>query len=288
MKKKENVTKRKKKILHQTKRLREKRKYSPTIPVLKKLKKGFSLYGAKNENGDKILEYTKKQEKTNNDSCLLSNISWFGVYEVAKRYKTKENNIYKWDIFVPTNLIVIDENNEGFFEKMFEETTISLIPTILLEDDLLKKINVFHPYLQMSNNERAYFEFKFAFGYLTLKEQYEFLVFLKYLIANDLIQMNTRENKSILTKLNTKILYYDTNVFFEKKPKFNRLSFYYFDKYAISNLCKVLPRKYNISGIYQPNNTSFWFPDFIVYKMNIEEYILFNPHHNLVYDKKIE
>ena len=46
-------------------------------------------------------------------------------------------------------------------------------------------------------------------------------------------------------------------------------------------------KTYKISGVYQKNDTSFWFPDLIVYKMNIQEYILFNPHHNLVYEKNI-
>ena len=56
------------------------------------------------------------------------------------------------------------------------------------------------------------------------------------------------------------------------------------------NLCKIVYNKkdYKIDGVYQKNDTSFWFPNLIVYKMDIEEYILFNPHHNLIYDKLIE
>ena len=56
------------------------------------------------------------------------------------------------------------------------------------------------------------------------------------------------------------------------------------DKYAIMNLCKIVPKE--ISGVFQPNINSFWFPNFIIYKMNIEETILFNPHHNLIYEKE--
>jgi hypothetical protein len=55
------------------------------------------------------------------------------------------------------------------------------------------------------------------------------------------------------------------------------------------NLCKIVNNKtYNISGVYQKNNKSFWYPDLIVYKMDIQEYILFDPQDNLVYDKLIE
>jgi len=55
----------------------------------------------------------------------------------------------------------------------------------------------------------------------------------------------------------------------------NRLSFYEFDKHTIMNLCKIIHEKnMNISGVYQKNDTSFWFPDFIVYKMDIHVKIM--------------
>ena len=64
-------------------------------------------------------------------------------------------------------------------------------------------------------------------------------------------------------------------------------SAYLFDKYAVSNLCRCLPKKYNVAGIYHPNIDSFWFPNLIVYKMNIEEFILFNPGKTLFYVKEV-
>lgn len=55
------------------------------------------------------------------------------------------------------------------------------------------------------------------------------------------------------------------------------------------NLCKIVNNKhYNISGVYQENTSSFWFPTMISNIKNLEEYILFNPHKHLVYDKLIE
>ena len=83
-------------------------------------------------------------------------------------------------------------------------------------------------------------------------------------------------------------MYYNTNVFFKRKEKYNRLSIYQFVKYCMMNLCRLVSDQYNISGVYQKNDTSFWFPDFIIYRMNIKEYILFNPHHNLKYEKVVE
>ena len=82
------------------------------------------------------------------------------------------------------------------------------------------------------------------------------------------------------------ILFFSNILFSKKKNVYCNL----FDKYAIMNLCKLVYNKkeYKISGVYQKNDTSFWFPNLIVYKMNIQEYILFNPHHNLIYEKIIE
>jgi len=253
------------------------------------LKVGFPLFGAKSISGDKLLEYTKEQEMKTHDSCLLLNSSWFGDYAVAKSYKTSSNKIYRWKIKVKTNLVITNEKNEKFFDSLFTNTTAKLVPTIIFTKEQMEKIKYTHPYLQMSDNEKAFFEFKFAFGYITLQEQYEFLKLIEYLLSNKIIVMETRDKSSILTKLRQKILYYNTNVFFKRKPKYNRLSFYYFDKYAVMNLCKSLnAKKINISGIYQKNDTSFWFPNFVLYKMNIKEYILFNPQNNLVYDKEVE
>ena len=66
----------------------------------------------------------------------------------------------------------------------------------------------------MSLNEKALFEFKFCFGYINLKEQYNFLKLLKYLIKNNFIKLFTRNNKSILRKINLKMNYYILSYFF--------------------------------------------------------------------------
>ena len=141
----------------------------------------------------------------------------------------------------------------------------------------------------MTQNEKALYEFKFCFGFITVEEQYKFMNLIKYLIENKFIDIQMREGGSILKKIKIKTGYYNVASLLGKKDKFNRLSFYDFDKHAIMNLCKLVNnRSYNISGVYQKNDTSFWFPDFIVYKMDIQEYILFDPQDNLVYDALIE
>jgi hypothetical protein len=147
----------------------------------------------------------------------------------------------------------------------------------------------YHPYIDMSSKEKALFEFKFAFGYISIQKQYEFMKFVKYLIQNKWIDIKRRDGKSIINKLSLKILYYETIFGGNREKRMNRLSFYDFDKHAIMNFCKICNYLENgIKGVYQKNTKSFWFPDLIVYKMNLQEYILFNPQDELVFDKLIE
>ena len=244
----------------------------------------------KKHEGDKLLEYKMNAEKKSKDHCLLDNSSWFGDLDVAKSYKTSDTQIYKWKIKTPTYLLNINKENEAFIDDLFNNSKIKLTPTINLTTVQIKKIDYEHKYINMNPNEKALYEFKFAFGYITVKEQYEFLKLVSYLIKNDFIKLDTRDGKSILKKLDFKINYYKLSHLLLKKEKYNRLSFYLFDKYAIMNFCKLVYNKknYKISGVYQKNDTSFWFPNLVVYKMNIQEYILFNPHHNLLYEKLIE
>lgn len=184
-----------------------------------------------------------------------------------------------------TNLLITNKKNEQYFEMIFKNTNKILTPTIVLTKEQINTIHYDHPYIHMSPNEKAYYEFCFAFGYITLEEQFHFLELVKYLIQEKYIDMVTREGNSVVKKLNVKLNYYRLNIF-KKKEKYNRLSFYFFDKYALMNLCKIVSKE--ISGVYQPNTKSFWFPDFIIYRMNIEETILFNPHHNLIYEKEVD
>jgi hypothetical protein len=264
-------------------------------PSLRVLKIGYPLYASKKSYGDKILEYTKEEEEKYNDSCLFGNMSWFGDLEQAKSYKTKEQNIYKWKIKKPTNLLIMNKHNENFFQYYFNNTKLTLETLIKLNDTQIikakklveeKKINC--SYLNLSQNEKAFFEFKFAYGYISVEEQYEFMKLIKLLITNKFIDIKMREGTSIIKKINKKINYYYFLHKTNAKKMYNRLSIYLFDKYALNNLCKIIPSHYKISGVLQENTKSFWFPDLVVYKMNIKEYVLYNPHHNLIYDKIVE
>jgi len=277
------------------KKIKNKKNKNKTIknktikPSLKILNIGFPLYASKIYEGSTILEYNKKEEMKYHDKCLMQNSSWFGDLEIAKSYKTKENHIYRWNTKKETKLLNINDLNENFVNNLFKKSKIKLKPTINLTKDQLNKINYNHPYLNMKTNDKALYEFNFCFGLISVEEQYEFMKLVEYLIKNKFIEIKKRDGGSILTKLKLKINYYKVASAFGKKEKLNRLSFYSFDKHAIMNLCKLLHNSSpHISGVYQKNDTSFWFPDLIIYKMNIQEYILFNPQDNLVFDTLIE
>ena len=264
-------------------------------PSIKVLKKSYPLYASKKSYGDKILEHTKEEQLKYNDSCLFGNMSWFGDLEQAKSYKTKDEYIFKWKIKKPTNLLIMNKHNEAFFEYYFSNNREILKTAIDLNNEeiikakkILENENINCSYLDFNINQRALFEFKFAYGYITVEEQYQFMKLIKFLIQHKFLDIKMREGTSIIKKLTQKIDYYYFLGKTNSQKKYNRLSIYSFDKYALNNLCKIIPSHFNISGVLQENTKSFWFPDLIVYKMNIKEYVLYNPHENLIYDKIIE
>ena len=280
---KKTRTNRKKSIKNKT------RKVTGDIQV-KVLKPNFPIYASKKDYGATILEHTKEEEEKYKDSCLFGNMSWFGDFQQAKSYKQEGQQIYKWKINTNTRLLIPNKTNETFIKNLFQTTNLKLETAVTItpekEEMAKKKLvneNIRCPYLYMSQNERAFFEFGFAYGYISAEEQYQFMKLIAFLIENKFLNIETREGSSILTKLKEKIRYYYFTNKFGKKQKYNRLSVYSFDKYALNNLCKIMPAKYRIDGVFQPNTRSFWFPDLVVYKMNIKEYVLYNPHHNLDY-----
>ena len=283
-------TNKKNHIKNKTRKNNNTRKNNKTIkPSLKILRKNDFLYASKKYSGDELLTYTKNNELKSHEYCDLENINWFGSYEVAKSYQTKETKLNQFKIKNIVKLLRINKENENFFRSLFLRSNLVLEPSIQISNEKIKKANYSHPYLHMDNKEKAYYEFCFAFGYLTLQEQYEFMVLLKNLIEEKIIHIEMRDGKSIVNKLSLKINYYRLTHIVSKHTKYNRLSFYDLDKHALLNLCKLLKaRNLTIQGIFQKNTTSFWFPDFVVYKMNIEETILFNPHRDLLFLKVIE
>jgi hypothetical protein len=250
-------------------------------PDVKILQKGDSLYGAKDKSlGLKILDYTRSQEIKKHRHCVYENISWFAGLEQAKHYKGKNDEIFDWVIKKQLKLIKITEKNNTFFKNLFLKTKKNISPFIKISKENNSKIDYDHPFLKMNNKEQALYEFEFIFGYISLKEQYEFLLLIKHLIKNNYINILSRHNTSLLPKIDKKINFYKLYPF-GKKNNLNRISIYDINKQAVLNLCGMLYDKYGIDGVYQPNTNSYWYPDLIVYHMNIEEFILFSPHTEL-------
>jgi len=254
------------------------------MPDIKYLKNGEFLYGAKNkELGLKILDYTKSQELKQKNHCVYENISWFANLKQAQHYKGKNDEIFKWVVKKKLKLVSITERNRAFFKKLFLSTKKNITPFINIEDKYLPQIKVEHPFLKMNANEKALYEFEFIFGYISLKEQFEFLLLIKYLIENKFFVLLSRHNTSLLPKINKKIYFYKLYPF-GNKSNLNRISLYELNKHALLNLCVIIYNKYKIDGLYQPNTNSYWYPDLVVYHMNIEEFVLFSPHTELKLD----
>lgn len=266
-------------------------------PETKTIPPNKSLYASKTFKGDKILEHAEKQEEKTHDHCLKDNITWLSNFTVAKIYKNESNHLYKWKVNKPTELVKTTPKNEAFFEQVFRNATHQLKPFLKSSS----KENKEHKYFKMTPNEKALYEFKFVFGYLTLEEQYEFLSLLNEVHKN---VQNKNENIN-QTALLAAITYYRIQNLSSKilksnnstpKQKYNRISFYELDKHVVNNLCKALqtthqkhPNLQKIEGIYQSYKLkSFWYPSFLKYSKNLEEYILFNPQHELSYVGEIE
>ena len=193
-------------------------------------------------------------------------------------------------------MLKTNEKNQTFFEKLFIRENMNLETAIKIDTkdvnkirQLAEKEDIKYDYITLSQNEKALYEFKFAYGYISLKDQYEFMKLIRFLIKNKFVDIKTREGKSITTKLTQKIDYYYLLSGLTSKEKYHRLSFYDFDRNTMTNLCKLLPAEYEISGVFQANTKSFWYPNVIFNKIrDIKEYVLFNPHHNLVYEKIVK
>ena len=235
-----------------------------------KLDKNSKLYAAKTHTASDISTYHKKNVKESNDSCDIRNITWFGSLEVANSYQTKTFLVRQWKTIRSIDLIDINIENEGFFVDAFLKTKKKLEPITSLTLD--KK----HPYLNMTNNERCLYEFKFAFGYMSIKEQYEFIALFSYLVDHKHIRMTSRQ-KDLIPSYQLKMMYYHISIS-NKNKKYQRFSVYHIDKIVMRNLCKVISYRYD--GLYQKNALNFWNPNFLIlerFRKNIEEYILFRP-----------
>jgi len=254
----------------------------------------FKLYASKSYDGQAILDHAHELQQKYHNTCITENLTWLGSYNVAKKYKTSDTNIYEWAVKTPTRLLIINKINKTHLNKLFLTTRKTLTTLLGLstinKDKLMKSADnegFTHPYFTMSNNEQAWHEFAFAYGYLSLTEQYHFLQLIKFLLSNKFVSINMRNGDSIMTKINRDMYYYRSVIMlpYKHKETYNRISFYQFDKSVLTNLCSLLP--HTISGVYQPNENSFWFPDLMIYQMNIEEYVLFNPYRNLKYIKEM-
>jgi hypothetical protein len=239
------------------------------------ISKNKPLYASKSYSSTEILKYNKKNVEESKDRCDGRNISWFGDYKVAQSYETKNDHVRQWETLRKIKLISIDKDNENLFNDRFLETKKQLEP---LTDVILPKPVYIHPYINtMNTNERCLYEFKFAFGYITVNEQYEFIKLFDFLLEKNYLSLLSRKN-DIIPSFKLKMYYYGINFEDKEKLKYQRFSLYHIDKCVLRNVCKLISTRYD--GVYQPNQKNFWNPNLLVFetfRKNIEEYILFRP-----------
>ena len=199
-------------------------------------------------------------------------------------YQHPETTIYKWKTKRRTKLMVIEKKNKKFFENLFLHNPSSRIsPFIQINQEDIKNIEMQHPYLNMTNHGKAWYEFQILYGFTSLDEQYYFLKWITHLLKKNIVKLPFRSR--IFDIYLKKKYFVLMNYLEEETNKINRLGIYSLEKSALMNLCMLIQNHKtlsNIDGVYIPKQKSFWIVYSGIYNL-IEEVVLFNPHKNLEY-----
>ena len=258
-------------------------------PVLCVLSKGFPLYASKHRDiGSLILDYTRDNQNRTGEMCLLDNLTWFADLKQAVQYVGNKTRIFKWKAKHPIKLLSVSPKNKKYFERLFRQTprakfyTLNVIPSKIPEEHLS------HPYFSMKSNEQALFLFQFAFGYLKIDEQAEFIELIHDLINAEAVDLRGRKGGSIMPNVTTLRKYYQTGEDKYRNYPLNRVSFYEVDRMAVLNLCMVA-RNPVFDGIFVPQQKSFWFSNTEKERpMDLLEYAFFRPHEKLTFEGELE
>lgn len=246
--------------------------------------RNMPIYASKKYSASEIISYNNNNFKETRDKCDYRNISWFGDYNVAKEYGDGDV-IRQWETKRKIVMLGISKDRLPYFVMKFLKSK-KLIP---ITDLILSKKIYDHPYInEMNTTERSLYEFKIAFGYVTIKEQYEFMKLFDFLLTQKYITLTSR-NTYLIPTYKLKMYYYKINILKDENMKYQRLSIYHIDRIVLRNLCKVVSSKYD--GIYVPNQENFWNPNFLIFekfRKNIKEYILFRPQDVLYPIENIE
>lgn len=248
---------------------------------VKILKINTNIYKAIGQDiGPIITDYSKKIGKK---KCNYKTITWFGKLNVAKKYKTKSNKIYRYNTIKNTRLLQIDSHNKQIIKDKILNYRYPSKYEVLYRGNKLKKYD--HPYLDMDTRNRCLYEIFFAYGFMTLDEQYEFINLILYLI--DTKKSSIKHPKSATY---TKALYNTPRayvLFFVKfwhkiagklgTKKYNKINIYEINKHSAYNICLAFN---DIDGIFYPNKESSWYPFSMIPTF---EYIIFKPHLTIKY-----
>jgi hypothetical protein len=232
--------------------------------------------------------------------CLLDNLTWFADLKQAVQYVGNKTRIFKWKAKHPIKLLSVVPRNKKYFERLFHQTPKAKFYTLNVDPSKIPEEHLSHPYFSMKSNEQALFLFQFAFGYLSLDNQAEFIELIHDLIQEEALDLRGRKGGSIMPNVTTLRKYYQTGDEEYRSYPLNRISFYEVDRMAVLNLCmvsladgsarnKVTKGRQVFDGLFVPQQKSFWFSNTEKERpMDLLEYAFFRPHEKLSFEGELK
>jgi len=231
----------------------------------------FPLYKSILERYDRNSFFTYKLSEDIIQNC--QSIAWFAGKNKAEYYKRKNTIIHQYKVKKPAFIFVANNyNNYNFLKNIlstFEDVDSLRCITELTIDDIPSEIRgkfLKYDYLTMSKKQRVLFEYCFAFGLISLKEQFMFFkLMLKLQEYNIISRLNTmmsltkEEIHPIFLRLFRQGLNILDTFFPESSKEYNfgnRFSAYSIDINVVQNLCQLLPVNFN--GYIYLHQPSFW------------------------------
>lgn len=198
------------------------------------------------------------------------NMSWFALtFDKANYYNNSESTVYTFHLKKCLKLLDITskKNLNNFIKRINTIKDVNNLFVIYnknikdLNYDVLKHFNKYK-YMHMDIKNKAIYEYMFAFGFLTVKEQGNFVKLIlklqEYGLIDNIkkIKTNILINNSMIQRL-SRLLF---NTWYNNLPEQeigHRYSLYQIDINVVSNLCVLYHKKYD-GYILQTDKSSYW------------------------------
>lgn len=205
-----------------------------------------------------------------NHAQECSDISWFALSRKKAEYYSNKNSDAKVIEFVTKKSIklfnVDTARNLELFSKKINSVQNDQI-SVLYDKDFSEikypeKFN-HYSYLKLTIKEKAVYEYKFAFGFLTVREQMSFVKLVlklqEYGIIKNIRKMNTNIliDNSFIQRLSRILITYTVDA--SKLEEYgHRFSLYEIDLNVTHNLCKAVRAPSRCDGYITCLKQSIW------------------------------